>query len=211
MKIISANNVKGGSGKSTLIQELAVCSSKAGAKVAIIDYDSQGSITQWGKDRENDTPVIIPAFGKQLLEFVKQAEKKEYDYLFIDTKGSDDPTGYEAMQYADLVIVPTRARKKDIFPARAIIEASGKLKKDLVFVLNHTPPKLRSDIEERAKSLSSYGTLCPVRIGIRVDYQDADDMGLSVTELNPNGKAALEVSNLWKWIVKHLNKNNPSL
>lgn len=211
MQVISLITQKGGAGKSTLCQELSVCAEKSGAKVAIIDFDRQQSVSQWGKDRELETPVIIPASDKSLESFITLASEKGYDYLFIDTGGKDDPTVYEGMQHADLCLVPTRARKKDIFPARVNIEASTKLGKDLVFVLNHTPARLRVDLQERARALSSYGVLCPVKIGNRVDFQDADDNGMSVLELNPNSKASLEIQSLWDWIQKHLKKSNPTL
>ena len=67
-----------------------------------------------------------------------------------------------------------------------------KLGKDLIFVLNHCPPRLRHDLAEKANSLGSYGTLCPIRIGNRVTFQDADDEGQSAIENNPTDKAALE-------------------
>ncbi len=211
MKTIAFVNQKGGAGKSTLCQELAVCADLEGKKVAILDHDEQGSITQWGKDREKESPIIIPVIGKPLVDFINLAKEKKYDFVFIDTAGKDSPSSYEAMEQADLCLVPLRARKKDIYPARVNIEASMKLGKDLIFVLNHCPPRLRRDLIEKANSLGSYGTLCPVRIGNRVNFQDADDEGLSSTEYNSQDKSALEVQELWKWIKKFIKKTNPTL
>ena len=211
MKTIALVNQKGGAGKSTLCQELAVCAENGGAKVAIIDHDEQGSVSQWGKDRESEAPVIIPASGKPLASFIKLAREKGYDFVFIDTAGKDSPSSYEAMEQADLCLVPLRARKKDIYPARVNIEASIKLKKDLVFVLNHCPPRLRRALLEKAGSLGASGTLCPVRIGNRVTFQDADDEGMSALEHSPADKSAQEILELWAWIQKFLRKSNPKL
>jgi chromosome partitioning protein len=211
MKTIAFVNQKGGAGKSTLCQELAVCADLEGKKVAILDHDEQGSITQWGKDRDKETPVIIPVKGKPLSEFIALANEKNYDFVFIDTAGKDSPSSYEAMEQADLCLVPLRARKKDIYPARVNIEASMKLGKDLIFVMNHCPPRLRRDLAEKANSLGSYGTLCPVRIGNRVTFQDADDEGEGAIEHNPSDKAALEIQELWKWVKQFIRKTNPTL
>jgi chromosome partitioning protein len=81
MKTIEFLNQKGGAGKSTLCQELAVCADLEGKKVAILDHDEQGSITQWGKDRDKENPVIIPVKGKPLSEFIALANEKNYDFV----------------------------------------------------------------------------------------------------------------------------------
>ena len=207
-------NQKGGAGKSTLCQELAVCADLSGKKVAILDYDEQGSITQWSKDRESETPVVIPVSGKPLKHFVETAREKGYDYVFVDTAGKDSPSAYEAMEISDFCMIPLRARKKDIYPAKVNIDASMKLNKDLVFVLNHCPPVVRRELIEKAKTLGNYGTLCPIKIVNRVGYQDADDDGLSVLEYIPKSRvedAIEEIKSLWAWVEKFAKKTNPTL
>jgi len=48
--------------------------------------------------------------------------------------------------------------------------------------------------------------VCPINIVLRMAYQDAQSAGLSVLEYEPEGKAANEVRELWKWISRKLEK-----
>jgi chromosome partitioning protein len=48
------------------------------------------------------------------------------------------------------------------------------------------------------------GDVCPVHIVTRNAYQDAQGLGLGVSEFEPNGKAAEETKLLWKWIQRKI-------
>jgi chromosome partitioning protein len=50
------------------------------------------------------------------------------------------------------------------------------------------------------------GMVAPVRIVQRSAYQDAQGMGLGVTEYEPDGKAAADIKELWSWIVRKMEK-----
>ena len=41
---------------------------------------------------------------------------------------------------------------------------------------------------------------------MRMAYQDAQSLGLGVTEYEPDGKAAQEVREIWSWIATKLEK-----
>lgn len=97
---------------------------------------------------------VIPVKGKSLSELIALANEKNYDFVFIDTEGKDRPSSYEATEQADLCLVPLRDHKKGNYPC-VNIEASIKLGKDLIFVLNHCPTHLRRDLAKKANSLGS--------------------------------------------------------
>ena len=83
--ILSVTSLKGGVGKSTIAQNLAVCLAHNGYKVCIADADSNQSSLRWSSLR-NEELVRIPAFGvpeKTLGANVKQLAA-DYEIVIID-------------------------------------------------------------------------------------------------------------------------------
>ena len=70
-------------------------------------------------------------------------------------------------------------------------------------MLNQTPPRSYR-VRDTADGLAVLGMIADVNIVMRNDHQDALGAGLGVTELNPEGKAAEEIRQLWHWIKKKL-------
>ena len=80
-KIIAVASAKGGVGKSTISQNLAVCFAHMGYKVAIVDTDTNASSVHWSGIREEDLPHITVmgiATSDALRKNIKQLEK---DYI----------------------------------------------------------------------------------------------------------------------------------
>lgn len=50
------------------------------------------------------------------------------------------------------------------------------------------------------------GIVSPFRIVARAAYQDAQGAGLGVLEFDPLGKAAAEITQLWDWMAKKMEK-----
>ena len=88
---------------------------------------------------------------------------------------------------------------------QATADTVRRLQKPSAFVLNQTPVRsFRTREAERALGLIS--SVAGVSIVSRNDHQDAQGIGLGVTEYDPNGKAADEVRKLWKWLDNRLGK-----
>lgn len=58
-KTITSHIVKGGTGKTTSIQNIASCANSYGAKVLLIDIDPQGNLTDSFNIDADETPVLI--------------------------------------------------------------------------------------------------------------------------------------------------------
>lgn len=109
MKVISFVTQKGGSGKSTLCIPLAVAAQEAGNNVCILEMDRQGTVTEWAQTRTAEAPEVaqVARFNK-LDSVLKKLEVADYDFVFLDTPGVDNPGTTAAIRAADLCLIPCR-------------------------------------------------------------------------------------------------------
>lgn len=113
-KIILITHQKGGVGKSTLAFNFAnVISSNA--KVAILDFDLQGSLAQLKGMVSNFD--IIPFDGN-----IKEIRNLEYDFILIDTPPYLSNHLPELIGLAELIIIPTKAGILDLLAIKGTIE-----------------------------------------------------------------------------------------
>lgn len=207
MRVLTFATQKGGSGKSTLTFNCAVAAQEKGKRVLILDMDPQETAAAWFKDREAETPTLATIASSELTDAIKRAGKAGYDLVLIDTPGRDEPSTAAAIRAADLCIIPCRPTPGDMKATPPTIATINRLKNDAAFVLTQAPARSYRN-SEAEKGLSMLGMVCPHLIVIRNSYQDAQGRGLGVTEFEPDGKAAQEVRDLWKWISKKLEKIN---
>src|SRR5271169_4091622 len=205
MNVIAFVTQKGGSGKSTLAFCCAVRAEQEGKRVLILDMDPQATAEQWYLDRELETPRLAKIKASQLTEAVRAAAVEGYDFVLIDTPGRDEPATAAAIRAADFCIVPCRPTPGDMKATPPTIETINRLGKQAAFVLTQTPPR-GARVTEAESGLKMLGIVAPVRIVQRSAYQDAHGRGLGVNEYEPDGKAAEEITALWKWVVRKLEK-----
>jgi chromosome partitioning protein len=207
MKIIALVTQKGGAGKSTLASSLAVAAHESGERVCLIDLDSQGTLTNWGKTRgEADIPVVSASAAKLSAVLAAMAEKG-VSLVFIDTPGAEGAAATAAMSAAQLCVIPSRPTAFDLWASVKTRDALKGLKGDYVFALNQCPPAQQSArIEEGVAALEAMGGLLSPLVQARVDYQEAARHGWGVTEFNPAGAAAGEMRALWASLKKRLAK-----
>jgi chromosome partitioning protein len=73
-----------------------------------------------------------------------------------------------------------------------------------VVVFNAVNPRGLELVEVR-NALGARGyTIAPMTIAHRTAYARALSSGLAVTEFESDGKAAEEITSLWKWIAKRI-------
>ncbi|MDR0942288.1 MAG: division plane positioning ATPase MipZ [Holosporales bacterium] len=126
-RVIVFGNQKGGTGKSTLAMHLAVSLLIQKYKVATIDVDAkQGSFSRYIENREKtkrENPNLLTPFHTALFDsetdsissmqkenlenFSKlMSSLEDYDYIVIDTPGSDNSLSKIAHSFADVIITP---------------------------------------------------------------------------------------------------------
>lgn len=204
MKTLALVTQKGGSGKSTLAANLAVAAGQAREKVFLLELDKQGTLARWIERREAETPAFdrIPT-AAGLAPALADIAKQGYTLTILDTAGADSPLATAAVQAADLSLIPTRPTPADLEATQATLEAIQSARRKFAFVLNQTPVR-SARLTEAAAGLRVLGLLAEPPIGQRNDFQDALGLGQSVTEFNPEGKAAAEVQALWAWVAKRM-------
>ena len=207
MKTISLITQKGGSGKSTLTECLAVAATLDNKAVAILDMDPQGSAISWKQRRGSSDPAVLPATVSNLSEELERIKNNGADYVFIDTPARLSDWAMAAAKVSDLVIIPSRPTIKDLERVEASIKLSTLDQIRPVFVvLNQV--RARGNRDEQAESYikSKHFPVCPGRIGNRVVFEDADTFGLTPQDVDNNCKAALEIQDVYKYTCKVLNQ-----
>ena len=195
---------KGGSGKSTLAIGLAVAAMGDGHRVAIIDTDQQGTVSNWARRRTLPDPRIDRADSSVEIERALRAlESNRCTLAVIDTPATNNYLSSSAISAADMCLIPARSSPADIEAALPTLGIARKFGKPFAFVLNQTPPRgFRPS--EAAAALNAAGVLAFPFIVQRNDHQDSLGAGFAVTEFAPDGKAAKEINDLWRWVWEKL-------
>jgi chromosome partitioning protein len=213
MMIIQISNIKGGCGKSTLTINLAALLAQLGKDVIIVDADRQGSSSNWVLDRQEDEKLAriqhVQVFDNIRPTVMDLA--KRYEYVLVDTGGTNSREMRTGMTAANLVILPFRPSQPDldVLPhLKEAIEAAQDTNPDMkVFAVISQAPNNPSvkEIEEAKDYMADYSGLITLLDSIIYDrkiYRDAMSCGKGVVEMN-NPKAAQEIQQLWEEIHGH--------
>lgn len=201
MRTIALATQKGGSGKSTLAIGLAVAAMGERHRVAIIDGDQQGTVSNWRRRRASPEPRIERACYStcEIERALLVLGHNGFTLTIIDTPPTNNDVSAYAIAAADLCLIPARPSPADIEAALPTLSVVRKLRKPFAFVLSQTPPRgLR--VTEAAEALNAAGVLALPYIVQRNDHQDALGAGFAVTEFAPGGAAAQEIVYLWRWV-----------
>ena len=201
MKILAILSRKGGTGKTLLAVHLAVAAELAGHTAVLIDLDPQESSSQWGENRDTDTPAVVATYPERLTEILQLAEENGATLTIIDTSPNTEESTRDAARAADLVAIPC---KPDAVSLRAInqtIQLIDLTKVAARIVLNDVPT--RGDYAEQAENaVEIYGIpTAPCVVGHRMPLVHAFNASLSVQEYEPKGKASSEIRSLYEYLA----------
>ncbi|RHZ35940.1 ParA family protein [endosymbiont GvMRE of Glomus versiforme] len=180
MTIIAFISQKGGVGKSTLAQALAVEAHKKKVKVLLADCDSQQTTSyEWSK--------ITGKIPCQVFNSVKEVWPlaKQYQLIIIDAPARTSQGTLEIAKQANLIIQPTGASRADLAPAvkefNALVKA-GVSKKKLLFVLNRIGSKAEGEIAQGYLKDTGYFYL-PISLPEKVSFRSVQNEGKAITEI----------------------------
>ncbi|MFT7008043.1 MAG: chromosome partitioning protein [Colwellia sp.] len=202
--MILVGGEKGGSGKSCLAQNLAVYFARnKKAIVLMVDCDPQRTTSDWIQARNSDPslPAIncIQLYGKIRNDLISLAQ--HYDYVVVDCGGQDNLALRAAMSVADHVVIPLRPKRRDLktVPHMEDMLSTCKMvnpKMLASFVMTQCPslPNQARRILEAKDVCTSFGiNVLNALTYNRNVYDDSEELGSSVIEIDPEGKAAIEM------------------
>lgn len=154
--VISITSLKGGVGKSTLSQNLAVCFTQMGYRTAIVDADVNNSCEHWSGIRAESLPPITVfsiSDAKALQKNIKQYEQ-DYEVIIIDGTPSMSRLVSTILLVGDVILIPIRPSGLDIWATEKFLEKyeqAKTLKEEINahFVLNMYDPRLTFSKESK--------------------------------------------------------------
>lgn len=204
MQVITIAMQKGGVGKSTIARSLAVAAVRDGLSVLMIDMDSQQSVSQWAERRESDMPVVVFSTENELPKKLAQA-KDVADLVIIDTPPARSTEAPAAVEVADLVLIPTTPDVEPLEQMPRTLRLCRGFSRPVFAVVNMANPTGPAEVVYTREVIEAMGAkIAPVVLHRRKAHRDASASGQTVQEVDPKGKAATEVDNLWAWVRAEL-------
>ena len=212
MKILAISNLKGGVGKSTIAQNIAVQFAQNGVKVCIADTDTeQKTSVKWASLRDSSL-VSIPVFSIAPEKVSQEilGLKQKYDLVIVDGTPALTELTTRIIILSDLVIVPILPGGGDIWALENFLERyqeakvtkesyGGKV--DIAVIVNRYNERTTLD-REVVNAIQDFGvTILATKLANRVSYREATIQGISVHETKDE-KAKQEIEELANEIQK---------
>ena len=203
MQAIALVNQKGGVGKTTLAIHLAAAFAAAGRNTLVLDLDPQASAAEWKDARAAETPPVMAVPASRLPKVHEETEKIGTEVLMLDTAPHSEGTALTAARIADLILVPVQPSIMDLRALGKTAELLQHVRTPTYVVLNGVAPQ-GAVADEAAKAIAEQYKLpiAPIRLGDRVAYSRCLISGETAQEFEPDGKAARELIELYKWTSK---------
>jgi chromosome partitioning protein len=200
MKTVAVISQKGGAGKTTLAVNLAVAAELHNVATVLIDLDPQASAKTWHDIRaRKDAPFVVSAQASRLEEVLEVSRANGAELVIIDTAPHSEAAALGAARAANLVLIPCRPSILDLKAIRTSGDLTALAKKEAVVVLNAVPHQGRL-ADEAEEAVRSYGlAVAPVKLTQRAAYVHSLTVGQAAQEFEPEGKAAQEIDELYKW------------
>jgi len=208
MRTISIISQKGGAGKTTLAIHLAAEAAKSGLSVLILDTDPQATASKWSEWRgPGAEPEVVDCASPPLLpRKIDQAAELGADLVIIDTPPHADAMARAACKLADLILVPCRPQAFDLSAVETTADLVRSAAKPAFLVFMSGPQRAPLTYKEATELVQGDGTVAgmglqvaPAMLTNRAIFHHSTAIGKVASEAEPGGKAAEEVTGLWKW------------
>ena len=194
--------MKGGTGKSTVAIHLAVAASQAGRHVTLLDTDPQASAMAWASERTAEEPHIEAASAYEAAKRISADNGR--DLVVIDTPPRAEADITALARAADLIVIPVHCTMLDLVASQVAFRMAQSAGRPFVVVFNAVNPR-GLEVGEVRQELAAQGyKVAPSMLAHRTSFARALSSGMAVTEFEKEGRAAEEITELWKWISKQL-------
>ena len=194
--------------QTTLAVHAAVAAQEAGEHVILIDTDPQGSAQAWARVRKAPAPMIERSTPATLTHTIQAAQKNGATLIVIDSPPHFRPGVDILAGAADFLLIPCRPSAFDLAAIANSAQIAKAAKKPSAFILNACEPRA-PEVDKAKEFLRPHSfPIAPVNIGNRRAFSRAIITGSAVTEFEPKGKAAQEITELWQWIAKQIGKHH---
>jgi chromosome partitioning protein len=202
-KLLLISSAKGGSGKTSITINMAVCAVTAGLSVLVIDADPQQTLTlSMSRRPEEAPPIPIKTIAmNDIAGVLPEIRGEDVNLIIIDT-----PPGVETYKGAvrtllavsDFVLVPTRSGNPDLDSVTEWMKLVKREDVPSAFVLNAT--KRNAKRTERARvRLIKAGKICPIDIRNLEDIEKCHDAGVGLIEITrATGVEDIEI--VWEFV-----------
>jgi chromosome partitioning protein len=186
---------KGGTGKTTLAVNVAVCSLDKNRCTALVDLDPQASASLWASRRasvEPDGLISEVCHPPLLARTLERLRARGATLSVLDTPPQNATAATHAAATADLVVIPVRPSAFDLAAVVDTVNLVKAAHKPALIVINAVPAG--SNVGEEAQAaLCEYGLPIVGRVGQRIIFQHAAAQGRGVIEMAPNSRASEEI------------------
>jgi len=212
MSVLTLLNQKGGVSKTTLAISLACRWHLAGFKVAIIDADPQCSVMHWREVQEDLSKLSgIDVYKAENANDVREVKGilGDYDYIVVDTAGTDKHISEVALSVSDAALIPVQAGMFDIKASRSSLDLAISQGVKVAYCVTRVVSG--SDLGDGAREVLEASKALVVKKMMRqyIAYNRAMNAGESVQTLFPGSVAAQNmeavgqgVDNIFGWEKK---------
>jgi chromosome partitioning protein len=204
---IGISNLKGGVGKTTLCQNLAVCFAHMGYKVCIVDTDTNQNSLAWYGVRDESLPEILVVGATDSKALNKSVDKLDQDHeiVLIDGTPSLSEMTTRIILACDILLIPILPSGHDFRAMNQFFERYEQAKEfreniPAFFVLNQFSDNLNVH-QDMKELLTQFGIdALETTINRRVAYVKTGIEGKGVYE-GTDDKAKEEVVSLTKEVL----------
>lgn len=204
-------NSKGGSGKTTLATNLASYYAGQQLKTALIDYDSQGSSTDWVNRRPERLSNI------QIISAYKQAAGVTRSWFLRPERGTerviiDSPSGLDVRRFkqtldeSDAILIPVLPSSIDMHAVAHFVEdiikhGAAKHQQGRIALVANRTKKNTLACNKLESFLHSLGVSFIATLRDSQQYTKASECGLGIAELpRPNPLDLASWQPLLEWL-----------
>ena len=207
-KIVTFSNQKGGTGKTTLAANLAVLWSNSGYKVAVLDGDSQKSLTNWIESRKKyygdddigfDVHTYNPhTFAEDLINI-----KKKYKLIIIDSPPSITYETIQIVKNADRVFVPVQPSPVDLMATIPFLNLVKRERKNATVILNRVLPRARLTDAMIMRLRYAGAKIARSRVTNKVIYAETFSVGRGVVDISVTSDTSREIIKIGNEILRN--------